>query len=102
MSCDCEAYVNCSDGNVEVPVIDESAEYSHSCEHIMESDDVLEFYQKTSRSFSVRYGWDRSIGIDYVLSGCSDSYYSCDNTAIAISTSVCSENCIRETNVPYY
>lgn len=104
MACDCEQYINCNDSKIEVGTYDDTAQYSHSVSNAVKSDDVLGFYEKTVRSFSVRYGWDRSVGIDHVLSGCGNDtpMIACDTSGAANASSSCSDHCIRETNVPWY
>lgn len=104
MSCDCEQYINCNDSQIEVATYDEATSYSHEYNNLISSDDVLEFYQKTVRSFSVQHSWDRDITPGFILSGCmlDNSMYSCDQLASATPSSSVSESCMREVNVPYY
>lgn len=104
MACDCDTYIDCGDSKMEVGVYDETNAYSHSYVNTVASDDVLGVYQKTSRSFSVQYGWDRAITPGHVLTGCgsTDPRIMCDNESAATPSSACSEQCKRETNVPYY
>lgn len=105
MACDCASYIDCHDNSLEIATYDESNEFSHSVSHTSVSDDVLGFYQKTERSFSASYGFDRSIDPGYVLTGCSSDgqgTFICDRSNEAIAHATVNEHCTRESNVPMY
>lgn len=104
MACDCDSYIDCGDKSLEIASYDDDNEFSHQVSHASLSDDVLDFYQKTERSFSVSHGFDRSISPGYVLTGCSSdgTPYICDRSNEAIAHATVSEHCIRESNVPMY
>ena len=104
MSCDCESYIDCSDKKLEVGTYDSANAFSHKVSNITESDDTLEFYQKTERQFSVTHGWDKEIDPGFVLLGCTSdgSNFICDRAEEAIPYASCSEHAVREVNVPWY
>lgn len=105
MACDCDSYIDCGDKSLEIASYDDDNEFSHQVSHASASDDVLDFYQKTERSFSVSHGFDRSISPGYVLTGCSSDgqgTFICDRSNEAIAHATVNEHCIRESNVPMY
>lgn len=102
MACDCDKYIDCGDTAVTVGVADESGVFGHTYDNTVLSDDVLEYYQKTTRNFNVSTSWDRDVNVGYMLLGCSDEAFPCEASNKAIASSSCSEYCKRETNVPYF
>lgn len=102
MACDCSRYINCNDKPITVGTADESGSFGHDYVNTVLSDDILEYYQKTTRHFLVNTAWDRDVNIQYVLTGCSDEKVSCGASDKAIAASSVSEYCKRETNVPYF
>lgn len=104
MGCDCSAYIDCDDTSLEVATYDSSNAFSHSVDHSVMADDVIECYQKTERQFSATHGWDRAIDPGFVLRGCTSdgSHFICDQSEQAIPSATCSEYCVRESNVPWY
>ena len=107
MACNCENYINCNDPKIEAAIYNTDNAFSHKVSHTSMSDDVLDFYHKTERSFSVSYGWDRTIEPGYVV-GCagtgstSSVQLICDKSNEALPIANCSEYCVRESNIPWY
>lgn len=105
MACDCDEYIDCEDGSVEVAAETSTSDsFGHAVCHTLTLDGVLEFSEKTTRVFAVSYAWDKAVTPGYVLTGCggSEPIQVCGNDVTAVSLSSCSENCVREKNVPYY
>lgn len=105
MACDCDKYIDCKDGSMEVAAPSSTSDaYGHTVNNNFLLDGILEFSEKTVRAFSVTYAWDRDVTPEYRLTGCggSEPIVPCGGLVTAISASSCSENCVREKNIPYY
>lgn len=106
MACDCSNYIDCEDPRIEVGTADEVAGFTHTyTNEVTVTNLPFLFTSKIDRTFSVSYGWDRSIDITHVLKGdCSATVkeMSCGNVDTAKSASSQSESCVVEINIPYH
>lgn len=103
MSCDCESYVNCTDNTIEISTANQNGAFSHQYSGTTTSDDILGYYQKTTRSFNASWSTDKDITPGYIVN-CASPATSliCNRSTNFAAASSCSESCVIDKKVPFF
>lgn len=102
MACDCNVYIDCGSPSMEINTYDDGGTATHEMYSNVLTDNLMGFISKMSRTFSISRSWDRAVSVSHIVSGCGETYMSCDSTSSATPSASIAETCKIEKNIPYF
>lgn len=103
MACDCNSYINCGSPSQTVPTVSAGGSIiSHNYTNETLVDNIMLFQHKITRTFNATYSSLTGQVPSFFIKCDTGDPTPCANNSTETYNSSVSENCVLETNIPYY